>query len=318
MDIKNRLLILFLNPKSLNFCNSTMRLICSLVFIAAFHSGYSQNVESFGVFGGFNVPITFDEGLNKDLRYEGQVTIRATPVGFTYGYDHVGFGFVLTPSLTKIGQKFLIKNTVGGDVGTRDIQMDYFSLPVALKLHLNDLSFFRLSAVAAINFTYLLNGRETISYSASKQRYPASVLIPSEPGYTEVFDGVLVPEVNNLEYVSKDQYNAFQLFGAVGLRSDFDLSDDWSLNFDGRANFGLFDPRKKEYIEQLKQTSDAPDLYGARHDIYLSVEIGFARIIQIKRKFEAKRSSKPLVGTRPSAPKQNHKKILTKKKKKKN
>ncbi|MFZ1808410.1 MAG: outer membrane beta-barrel protein [Cyclobacteriaceae bacterium] len=295
-----------------------MRLICSLVFIAAFHSGYSQNVESFGVFGGFNVPITFDEGLNKDLRYEGQVTIRATPVGFTYGYDHVGFGFVLTPSLTKIGQKFLIKNTVGGDVGTRDIQMDYFSLPVALKLHLNDLSFFRLSAVAAINFTYLLNGRETISYSASKQRYPASVLIPSEPGYTEVFDGVLVPEVNNLEYVSKDQYNAFQLFGAVGLRSDFDLSDDWSLNFDGRANFGLFDPRKKEYIEQLKQTSDAPDLYGARHDIYLSVEIGFARIIQIKRKFEAKRSSKPLVGTRPSAPKQNHKKILTKKKKKKN
>lgn len=308
---------MFLNPKNLNFTDSLMRLICSVILLAIFHSGYSQNVESFGVFGGFNVPITFDEGLNKDPRYEGKVTFRATPVGFTYGYDHVGFGFVLSPSLTKIGQQFLIKNTVGGDVGSRDIQMDYFSLPVALKLHLNDLSFFRLSAVAAINFNYLINGRETISHFASKQKFPASVLIPSDPGYAEVFDGVLVPEVNNLEYVSKDQFNAFQIFGAVGLRSDFDLSDDWSLNFDGRANFGLFDPRKKEYIEQLKQTSGAPDLYGARHDIYLSVEIGIARIIQIKRRFEPKQSSKPAITSRPP-PKQNHKKILTKKKKKKN
>ena len=317
MEIKKRPLLLFLNPKNLNFTNSLMRLICSVILLAIFHSGHSQNVESFGVFGGFNIPITFDEGLNNDPRYEGKVTIRATPVGFTYGYDHVGFGFVLSPSLTKIGQQFLIKNTVGGDVGSRNIQMDYFSLPVALKLHLNDLSFFRLSAVAAINFNYLINGRETISYSASKQKYPTGVLIPSDPGYTEVFDGVLVPEVNNLEYVSKDQFNAFQLFGAVGLRSDFDLSDDWSLNFDGRANFGLFDPRKKEYIDQLKQTNDAPDLYGARHDIYLSVEIGIARIIQIKRRFEPKQSSKPAITSRPP-PKQNHKKILTKKKKKKN
>ncbi|MCB0499731.1 MAG: outer membrane beta-barrel protein [Cyclobacteriaceae bacterium] len=293
-----------------------MRPIFIAILLVGFKLGHAQNVESFGVFGGFNVPVTFDEGLNKDPRYVGKVTFRATPVGFTYGYDHVGFGFVLTPSLTKIGQKFIIKNTVGGDVGSRNVQLDYFSLPVALKLHLNDLSFFRLSAVAAINLTYLINGRETISYSASKQKYPASVLIPSEPGYTPVFDGVLVPDVHNLEYVSKDQYNPFQLFASVGLRSDFDLSDDWSLNFDGRANFGLFDPRKKDYIEQLKQTSNAPGLYGARHEVYLSAEIGIARIIQIKERFEPKHSSKPIVTNKPSAPKHNTKKLFTKKKKK--
>lgn len=295
-----------------------MRLFFSILLIVAFQSGYAQNVESFGVFGGFNVPITFDNGLNNDPRYEGKVTFRATPVGFTYGYDHTGFGFVLSPSLTKIGQKFLVKNTVGGDVGSRNVEMDYFSLPVALKLHLNDLSFFRLSAVAAININYLIKGREVISYSASKQKYPTSVLIPNEPGYTQVFDGVLVPEVNNQEYVTKDKYKPLQFFAAVGLRSDFDLNDDWSLNFDGRANFGLFDPRKKEYIDQLKQTSNAPDLYGSRHEVYLSVEIGIARIIQIKQRFEPKHSSRPIVTNRPSAPKQNHKKLFTKKKKKKN
>jgi len=288
--------------------------------LMAFQYGYAQNVESFGVFGGFNVPVTYDQGLINDPRYEGKVTFRATPIGFTYGYDHVGFGFVLSPSLTKIGQKFLIKNTVGGDVGSRDVQMDYFSLPVALKLHLNDLSFFRLSAVAAININYLISGKEVISYSSSKQKYPAGVLIPNEPGYTQVFDGVLVPDVKDQLYVSKDKYNPLQLFAAVGLRSDFDLNDDWSLNFDGRANFGLFDPRKKNYIEFMKQNNDAPDLYGARHEIYLSVEIGVARIIQIKKKFEARHSSKPIVNNKSSSsiPKQNHKKILTKKKKKKN
>ncbi|HNP95910.1 MAG TPA: outer membrane beta-barrel protein [Cyclobacteriaceae bacterium] len=294
------------------------RLICGMMMLMAFESVHGQNVESFGVFGGFNVPITYDEGLNKDPRFVGKVTFRATPVGFTYGYDHVGFGFVLSPNYTQIGQKFLIKNTVGGDVGSRDVQLNYFSLPVALKLHLNDLAFFRLSAVAAINFNYLISGRETISHSAAKLKYPSSVRIPTDPGYTEVFDGVLVPEVNNQEYVSKDKYNPLQIFAAVGLRSDFDLSDDWSLNFDGRANFGLTDPRKKDYIEQLKQTSDAPDLYGTRHEVFLSVEIGICRIIQIKKRFEPRHSSKPVVTNKPSAPKTNHKKLFTKKRKKKN
>ncbi|MEQ8425261.1 MAG: hypothetical protein RIA63_11165, partial [Cyclobacteriaceae bacterium] len=133
-----------------------MRLICCFTLLIAFRFGYTQNVESFGVFGGFNVPITIDEGLKNDPRFVGKVTFRATPVGLTYGYDHVGFGVVLSPNFTKIGQKFLIKNTVGGDVGSRDVQMDYFSLPIALKLHLNDLAFFRLSAVAAINLNYLI------------------------------------------------------------------------------------------------------------------------------------------------------------------
>lgn len=308
---------MFLIPKGLNKSTSTMRLVCTWLLLLAFHLVHSQNVESFGLFAGFNVPITFDQGLQDDPRYVGKVTFRATPVGFTYGYDHVGFGFVISPSYLKIGQKYIIKNTVGGDVGSRNVNLDYFSLPVALKLHLNDLSFFRLSAVAALNFNFLVQGQEVISHSAAKLTYPAGVAIPTDPGYQQVFDGVLVPEVNDQVYVSKDKYNPFQLFGAVGLRSDFDLNDDWSLNFDGRANFGIFDPRKKEYTDRLQQP-DAPDLYGSRHEIYLSVEIGIARIFQIKRKFEPRHSSKPPVINRPSAPKTSHKKLFTKKKKKKN
>ena len=152
----------------------------------------AQDVKAFGIYGGFNFPITLDEGLSKDLRYFGQLTFRATPIGFSYGYDKVGFGYVLTPCYLQVGQQFSIKNSIGGDIGTRDIQMDYISLPVALKLHVNDMAFFRMSAVLGLNINYLLNGRETITHAASKVIYPAGITIPTDPAYLPVYDLSLI------------------------------------------------------------------------------------------------------------------------------
>jgi hypothetical protein len=261
----------------------------------------AQDIEAFGVFGGFNFPFTVDQGLAKDPRFVGRFTIRATPVGFAYGYDRVGHGILLTPNYTQTGQKFIIKNTTGGDVGTRNVNMNYFSVPVALKLHINDMSFFRLSLVAAITPSFLIKGEETFTISspnqATKLRYPAGVSIPTGPGYEQVYDGVFVPQLDNEVYVSNDKFNAFQLFAALGLRSDFDLNDDWSLNFDGRANFGIFDTRTSAYIDELKNPAGppdfygdpgAPDLYGQRREIYLSVAFGISRIIQIKHQYKPK------------------------------
>lgn len=259
----------------------------------------AQNVEAFGIYGGFNFPITLDEGLSKDLRYFGQLTFRTTPVGFSYGYDKVGYGFVLTPCYLQVGQQFSIRNSIAGEIGTRDIQMDYISLPIALKLHVNDMAFFRLSAILGLNVNYLVKGRETISHAASKVTYPAGITIPKDPGYVPVYDGVFVPAINNQEYVSSDKFNSIQLFAALGLRSDFDLNDDWSINFDGRANFGLFDSRQTSYLDQLKNPSGgadlngnpgAPDLAGQRREIYLAVSVGISRIIQTKNKFKTKRT----------------------------
>jgi hypothetical protein len=253
----------------------------------------AQHIESYGVFAGLNFPFTVDQGLHQDPRYYGKLTLRATPIGFCYGYDKVGHGFVISPSFVKIGQKYIIRNTAGGDVGTRDIRMDYINIPIAFKLHLNDLSFFRLSAVAAINIDYLVNGQEVISHSAAKLNYPPGVIIPDEPGYIKVYDGVIVPEVKNQVYVNKSQFKPFQISAGFGLRSDFDFNEDWSMNFDGRAVFGILDPRSKAYIEQLKAGTTAQpttDLFGQRRDMYLCGTIGVSRIIQIKQSFRAKTS----------------------------
>jgi len=257
----------------------------------------AQNIESFGVFGGFNIPFTIDQGLKKDLRFYGKFTLRGTPFGFNYGYDKTGYGFVVTPQFLQIGQKYTIHNTAGGEVGIRDIKMNFISVPVALKIHINDIAFFRLSMIAALNFQYLFKGEETLTHSAAKLKYPPGVHVPTDPGYIQVYDGVFVPEVHDQVHVSNDKFKPFQLFAAVGLRSDFDLNDDWSLNFDGRANFGIFDPRKSDYLEQLKQPADAPDLYGQRRDVYLAGTIGIARIIQIKEKFHHRGGGK-MVGNK--------------------
>lgn len=271
----------------------------------------SQNIESFGIFGGFNVPITLDKGLEKDSRFESIFQIRGTPVGFHYGFDRPGFGYVLSPSYLVVGQTYDIKNSTGGDVGTRDIRMSYFSVPVALKFHVNDLSFFRLSVVAAIDFCFLIDGKETFTHTESKLRFPAGVSVPTDPGYTVAYDGVFVPNVVNQVHVSKDKFNAFQLFGGLGTRADLDITDDWSLMLDGRMNFALFDSRNKAYLDQLANPSGpadingkpgAPDLSGQRRDMFLSVTFGVSRIIKIKTEFK-ERHSKPL-------PKVNYSKSL--------
>jgi Outer membrane protein beta-barrel domain len=281
-----------------------MRLFFTGIMLVTVHQlTWGQNVESFGIFSGLNLPFTIDQGLKKDPRFVGKIVLRATPIGFYYGYDKSGYGFAITPSYTQLGQNFKIRNVTGGDVGFREVHMNYFTVPVALKIHINDLSFFRLSLLAALAPSFLVTGKETISHDPTTLNYPPGVSIPTDPGYSLTYNGVIVPQVKNQVYVSKDKFSPIQLFGSLGLRSDFDLSNTWSVNFDGRANFGVFDSRTASYLNTLKNPSGppdingkpgAPDLYGARRDFYLSFQVGFCRIIETKEKFRTKRSDRSI------------------------
>jgi hypothetical protein len=274
-------------------------------------------VESFGVFGGFNIPFTIDQGLHKDSRFVAKVNIRGTPVGFYYGYDKSGYGFAFTPSYVMLGQTFKVRNSTGGDVGFREVNMNYVSLPVALKIHINDIAFFRLSLLASLAPSFLISGQETQTWDASKLRYPAGVAVPKDPGYSITYDGVFVPKLDHQVYVTKDKFNSIQLFGSMGFRSDFDVSDDWSINFDGRANFGIFDSHSAAYQTTLQSPSQdtpdyqgkpgSPDLYGSRREVFLSFEFGVCRIINTKEKFKAKTTKFPTTVPR-DVPKPRNKK----------
>jgi len=282
---------------------SIQKLILLFLFELFSISLFSQHVETVGIYGGFNIPVTFDTGLDKDPRYLRKFVAKGTPVGihYEYGTTNSNIGLVVTPSYLKLGQKYFILNKIGGEVGIRNIDMSYFSVPVGVKYKVVKLSFLRINLVAGLDFCLLLNGRETISHISTLLRYPPKVSVPDSPDYRVVYDGVYVPDVKGQVYVDKDKYRLFQLFGSFGLRGDFDLDVEgkWTLLFEAKLNYGLFDSRKNSYLSELKNPSGRPDvlgnpgatdLYGARHDSYVSVICGISRVITTGYKLKTRRT----------------------------
>jgi hypothetical protein len=270
-----------------------------------------QQVNSVGIFTGLTIPYTFDAGINKDPRYRTKYNVKFAPVGVHLGIDYEGYGFMIDPSIIKIGQHFNVINIDGGEVGERAINLTYFQIPLSLKLHLIDLSFFKVSLVTSVGAGFLLNGQETITHNHGflRLRFPTNVVgtYPSpendafeaaHPGYTVEYDGVQVPVRTDLELLAKDDYGSFQLFGAVGFRSDWDVSETWRVSFDLRLNGGLFEPRKQAYLDQIKANTAIYDIEGGRRDLFLSFNIGIARTVEIEprqkeRAVRARQENKP-------------------------
>jgi hypothetical protein len=246
---------------------------------------------SFGVFTGITAPYTWDDGISNDSRYKPRYEVKFAPIGVAYGVDYQGFGFVVTPSLITIGQNFHMINSVAGQEGTRKINMKYLELPVALKLHMIDLSFFKVSLVASVGVGYLLDGKETISHRNAKYRFPSEVYAILPESYTLEYDGVLAPEVNKLPILEKKDFNSIQVFGAFGFRSDWDVSENWRVSFDVRANYGLLETRTDAYIKRMESYETLYDMAGKRREIFACLSIGIARYMEVNREKEHKTKS---------------------------
>ncbi len=279
--------------------NPLPKSLLALITFMCFTTGWAQQVNSLGIFTGITVPYTFDAGINKDARYRIKYNVKFAPIGVHYGVDYQGYGVMIDPCITKIGQNFNVINTQGGQVGERKIDLTYFYFPAGLKLHIIDLSFFKVSFVASVGFGVLLKGEETIIHQDSKLKFPVEVVgqFPSDenlqfqienPGYTVYYDGVQVPNINSnsslSKLLSKDDFQSFQLFGGIGFRSDWDITEEWRVSFDLRGNMGFLEPRKSTYLDKVKSHQAIYDIYGARKDLFLSLNVGFARTIEIEPK----------------------------------
>lgn len=262
-------------------------LLLTLLGWCIMHPATAQEVHSFGIFTGITSPYTLDGGITKDPRYKNAYSVKFLPIGVHYGLDLDGYGFTVDPQITRMGQRFIILNTVGGHVGERDADLTYIQLPVGFKLHLIDLSFFKVSFVSSLSAGLLLKGKETISHSAAKIYFPTAVYptLQNDPryngSYTIVYDGVLVPEQKSLVLTTKSDYKSIQFFGAVGLRSDWDVSEEWRLSFDLRANYGFTDPRTSDYTNRIKNHTAVYDQYGSRRELFMSLTFGVARTLEI-------------------------------------
>ena len=81
--------------------------------------------------------------INKDPRYQGRYEAKFAPIGVNIGLDYEGFGLIFGPGIINVGQNFYVTNTSGGQEGLRKIDLQYLNVPIALKVHLINLSFLK-------------------------------------------------------------------------------------------------------------------------------------------------------------------------------
>lgn len=253
---------------------------------------------SLGLFGGLTSTFTFDEGINIDPRYQAKYGADFIPLGIHAGVDYEGFGFMIDPQITQIGQSFNILNTQRGQVGERSVSITYFQLPFSYKKHIIDLSFFKVSFVAGVSYAHLLNAEESITHSISKLNFPAVVYPILPDTYQVEYDGVVSPNVNDLKSLKKSDFKAFQVIGSLGMRSDWDITDHARLSFDFRANMGVFDPRSADYLDRAKNNQTIYEISGERRDLFFSLSLGYARYLFQEKKPKPKKI-KPFVSYGP-------------------
>jgi hypothetical protein len=281
-------------------------------FLASFFSlmvlhGYGQLYSiSVGVYTGITVPYTLDKGLDADARYKSKYTVKAAPIGIQFGMDYENLGFQISPGLYTIGQNYYVINNAGGQVGDRTINLRYAALPAAFKIHLIDLSFFRVSALATGSVSFLLDAQDRLSHEFTKLRF--SNAYPSLPeGYSPEYDGVVSPVVNNLEVSQKEDYNKIQVFAGLGLCSDWNVTEHWRLSFDFRINYGFLEPRSQDYLDRIKKYESIYDMPGKRTDSFAQLSFSVSRFLDFDKgdKDRAKRlkgTSRKYTPSKPMKP----------------
>lgn len=246
--------------------------------------GFSQQYSvALGVYGGFTVPYTLDGGMDKDPRYKSRYNVKAQTIGATFSMDYENLGFIISPGLFTLGQDYYIVNSAGGQDGKRSLDLDYIMLPASFKIHLIDLSFFRVSAVASgsVGFLYAMSDRLTHDYT--KLRFPLEVypLLP-QPPYSVEYDGVISP-ATSLEVSQKSDYKSLQVFAGVGLCSDWNVTEHWRVTFDFRVNYGLFDSRSDDYKSRIGRYESVYELPGDRKEMFAHLSLGISRYLDFDK-----------------------------------
>ena len=198
--------------------------------------------------------------------------------------DYEGFGLIISPGIINVGQNFYVVNTSGGQDGLRKIDLQYLNVPVAFKVHIIKLSFFRVSGLAALGTAFLMSGKEELRHNNTKLQFPAEVYPILPPDYTVEYDGVLVPEINEYPIAEKKDFRSIQLFASAGFRSDWDVSNHWRVSIDFRVNYGIFDPRTDAYTKNLSTNLALYELPGERRDMFAQLTIGISRYFDFENR----------------------------------
>lgn len=250
--------------------------------------GWSQ--IHIGATTGLNATFVLDKGLREDPRYNSTYTYQWAPVGMSFGVN-IGrrLGLSLESILSNQGQLYQVVNAAEQIAGKRDISLQYINLPVLLNFKGAG------SGRARSNFNFgpqlglLTKAREVIQFD------PGTYTIPNDPNFelppnaTDNGDGTYtLTETYRQEFTkaANDFKNAeFQI--AMGFGLDIDLSKHLYLSTQVRVNYSLTDMRNKDVIEAI-QNGNASDIFGARANMLVGVQMGLHYMFGSTRSFKGK------------------------------
>lgn len=261
-----------------------IRLFFGLLLTLSALPGLSQQYSvALGVYGGMTVPYTLDDGMDKDPRYKSRYTVKGQPIGLSFTMDYEHYGFQISPGMFTLGQDYYVVNSAGGQDGDRSLDLSYVMLPASFKIHLIDLSFFRVSAMATGSVGFLYGVSDVLKHDYTKLRFPLETypLLP-QPPYSVEYDGVISP-ATDLAISRKEDYKSIQVFAGVGLCADWNVTQHWRVNFDVRVNYGLFDSRQDEYKARIARYESVYELPGDRREMFAQVSIGIARFLDFDK-----------------------------------
>lgn len=265
-----------------------LTLICFAMLMV--RNGFAQShTVSLGVSTGLTTAYSWNQGINKDSRFRERYDMKWAPVSLQYSMDFDGLGFLISPGLINIGQNYYMINTSGGQVGRRLGNLRYFTLPVLFKVHLIDLSFFNVSFVSGASVGFLISGKESLSVRSSKLKFPNEVYPILPIDYDSVYDGVIVPDINNLTLLRKKDFSPVQIFAVAGLQTDWNLSNELKFTLGFQLQYGFFDPRTDAYLKEVKNFNTLYDIPGKRRDMFVQINIGISRFVEVEKKDKTKK-----------------------------
>jgi len=262
-----------------------LRLLLGVLLLFTGLRGNGQQYSvALGLYGGITVPYTLDGGMDTDSRYKSNYTVKAQPIGLIFSMDYENIGFQLSPGIFTIGQNYYVVNSSGGQDGERKLDLHYAMLPIALKVHLIDMSFFRVSALASATPAFLYGASDHLHHNYTKLRFPSELYPALEnlPGYSIEYDGVVSPETNTIASQKKD-YKNLQLFAGLGLCSDWNVTERWRITFDFRVNYGLLDSRSPGYLNEINKYERFYDTPGKRQEMFAHLSIGVSRFLDFDK-----------------------------------
>lgn len=248
----------------------------------------------FGLTTAVNSTFVLDKGLSTDPRYDGAMTYKWSPVGFTAGIDFSNkFGLQLESIKAAQGQLYQIVDAYEQVVGARSIDLNSLQIPLLFRFMGGSDKAARMNFHIGPQLSFLQSGAETMYHGAARMHIPEGEAIPE--GAVPIGDGLYeVPQLDPVTLLSDAAAQEIERFKdrevqlVFGLGMDIDLLKHFYLSVGVRGNYSFTDLRNEQLIDLIRD-QDLDDVLDQRANLLVGFQLGLHWIVGGNRSFRKKR-----------------------------